>query len=218
MPEGFLTSDGAGAGVYDNKDSAPEPTSDAPRGWTWNRKAGRWQPKVRGPVIWAGPQLALAGSAGDADPDPVQDNGGFSGGTPDRDPDPGWADAPAPARFEISAEDRKDIKALVALLYTVPAETLPLVDPYCFGPLGERETANGVIDAVADIVAGSPRVARWAVSAAGLMPVVKLCLALKPIAVNFLHHHITHSVEVELDRETRTMTVAKADWSQYPAA
>jgi hypothetical protein len=215
MPEGFTTSDGhAGAAVHDNRKVQPEPDATAPRGWTWNRTAGSWQPKVRGPVIWQG--------HADQPPEAVQDTGPSAGSTYDRDPEPGWMSDPGPpaddGKFVPTSSDRADIKALIALLYTVPAETLPLIDPYCFGPLGEKKTATGIIDAVTDIVSASPRVAQWAVSTAGLMPWVKLAIALKPLAVNVLHHHITHSVEVEVDRAKREMTVTERDFSMYTAA
>jgi hypothetical protein len=218
MAEGFTSATGAtGSGVHDNREVEPEPTADAPRGWTWNRQTRNWKPKVRGKILFEGhedaaPDAVYEGVAGD--PGDYADDGY------EPDPEPSWTQDPAPAaeQFRPSASDRKDIKALIALIYTVPAETLPLADPYCFGPLAERETATGVIDAVADIVSASPKVAKWAVSASGLMPWVKLAIALKPIAVNVLHHHITHSVEVEVDRENRTMDITQRDFSIYSAA
>lgn len=212
-----MSADGetTGTAVHDNREHEPAPSAEAPRGWTWNRAARRWQPKVRGRVVWeahadAPPEQLHEGG--------VQDNEGYAGST--ADPEPGWISEPAPPaeQYRPSAADRADIKALVALLYTVPAETLPLVDPYCFGPLSQKQTTNGVVDAVTDIVSGSPRIAKWAVSASGLMPWVKLAIALKPIGVNVLHHHITHKVDVEVDRENHEMIVTERDWSQYSAA
>jgi hypothetical protein len=217
MAEGFVSADGtAGIAVHDNREIEPAPSAEAPRGWTWNRQARSWKPKVRGRILWF---EGNTGSPPDAVRDDMQDTDGFTGSTPD--PGPSWMDEPAPPavdKFQPDPRQRADIKALIALLYTVPAETLPLADPYCFAPLQERDTATGVIDAVADIVSASPTVAKWAVSASGLMPWVKLAIALKPIAVNVLHHHITHSVEVEVDREKREMTVTENNWSQYSAA
>ncbi len=209
-------SDGTpGAAVHDNREHEPAPSAEAPRGWTWNRTARSWKPKVRGPVLWEGHT--------DSPPEGLhlmQDTEGFGGSAPEPDPEPSWASEPGKPdeKFTVTAEVRADVKALVALCYTVPAETLPLVDPYCFGPLGERKTATGIIDAVSDIVCASPRVAHWAQSANGLMPWIKLAFALKPVAVNVLHHHITHSVEVEIDREKREMTVTERDYSQFTAA
>lgn len=209
--EGMLTADGTAApGVHDDPGRAPEPDGDAPRGWTWNRRNRKWQPKVRGPVLWH--QDAPAGDEpGGRIEQQHQDYG--------PDPAPSWQADPAPPaeQWEPDPEDRKDIRALVALCYTVPAETLPLIDPFCFGPLTERDTANGVIDAVSDIVCQSPKVARWAASKSGLMPWLKLGMALKPVAVNGLHHHITKSITVEIDRENRTMEITETDWTQYPA-
>jgi hypothetical protein len=216
MAEGFVSADGtAGTAVHDNREIEPAANAEAPRGWTWNRQARSWKPKVRGKILWF---EGNTDSPPDAVRDDVQDTGGFNGSTPD--PEPSWmAEPSSPAEdFKVTADARRDIKALVALCYTVPAETLPLVDPYCFGPLAERDTAVGVIDAVSDIVCASPKVAKWAVSASGLMPWIKLSFALKPVAVNVLHHHITKSVEVEIDREAREMTVTENNWSQYSAA
>jgi hypothetical protein len=217
MAEGFVSADGtAGTAVHDNREIEPAPSAEAPRGWTWNRQARSWKPKVRGRILWF---EGNTDSPPDAVRDDVQDTDGFAGGTPD--PEPSWMaepDPPRPPDFQPSREQRADIKALVALCYTIPAETLPLVDPYCFGPLAERDTAVGVIDAVSDIVCASPKVAKWAASASGLMPWIKLSFALKPVGLNMLHHHLTKSVEVEIDRKAREMTVTERDWSQFSAA
>lgn len=215
-----------GDGVHDDPDHppAPDPVA-APRGWTWDRPGKHWRPRQRGPVIaqqqeptWDDHRRALAEQIGQRPGDEDQ------GAAPAADPEPGWqqqggGQVVEPVRvFQLDAEARKDIKALVALCYTVPGEALPLLDPYCFGPLAEPGTANDVITAVSDIVCGSPRVARWAASASGLMPWLKLALALKPVAIAALHHHVLRDVDVEFDRDSRTMTVSKADWQQYPAA
>ena len=141
-----------------------------------------------------------------------------------RDPDPGWMDdrdrkiVPIRTWQGVDKETRADIRALIALGYTIPGETLPLLDPYCFGPLADDQTAVGVIDAVTDIVCGSPRIAAWAASAAGLMPWIQLGKALQPVAVAAFRHHIVKTVEVEIDREAREMVVTKRDYSQYTAA
>jgi len=219
-------------GVHDDPDVAPPPSAEAPKGWTWARGSKAWVPKVRGPVVWQ-PDAPAAPARGllergpwakkpqepPADPEPPADDD-------TRDPDPAWMGDDGGSRsetrpietFKLDPESKADIKALIALAYTVPGETLPLVDPYCFGPLAQPETATGIIDAISDIVYGSPRVAAWAASAAGLMPWIKLGIALKPVFINVLHHHITRSVEVEVDRDAREMTVTRRDYSMYAAA
>lgn len=219
MAEGVASAGGAvvAEGVYDNRDSPPPPDPvRAPKGWTWDRGEQHWKPRLRGPVLPQQGQQQDQPPAADA-----EDTGGGAG-RQQQDPDPGWmrpgADQqPDGDQWSLTDTDRKDIKALIALAYTLPSEALPLLDPYCFEPLQEKDTAEGVISAVSDIVCGSPRVARWAASAAGLMPWIKLGIALKPIAIASLHHHVLRDVEVELDRENKTMLVTKRDWSMFKA-
>lgn len=221
MGEGFTAGDGTtGAAVHDNPDHQPEASADAPRGWTWNRRMRRWQPRVRGKVIFqeSGTTVVLRSPEAAGDPGPGSTAGPEAVST--QDPPPSWASDPAPPaeQWEPDDETRTDIKSLIALCYTVPAEALPMVDPFCFGPLTEKKTANGVIDAVSDIVCASPRVAKWAASKTGLMPWIKLGIALKPVGLNVLHHHVTKTVTVEVDRENRTMEITEKDWAEYPAA
>lgn len=229
MAEGIAAASGQriDSGVHDDPDHAPAPDPvKAPKGWTWDRSGRHWKPRVRGPVIAAlrgHDRQAPAGrpDTAAAEPDP-REQPGEPGDHDFRDPDPAWAAGDSETRpietFSLTAADRADVKALIALAYTIPGETLPLLDPYCFGPLGEEETGTAIIGAVSDIVCGSPRVARWAVGAAGLMPWIKLGMALKPVAVAAFHHHVLRDIEVQVDREAREMTVTKHDWTMYTAA
>lgn len=213
--------------VMDDPDVEPAPHPvKAPKGWTWDRKTRNWRPKVRGPVL-----ARLYGGHDDGRADGGPDPGGAAsdgagpeaeGGETDHDqgdPAPGWQSDTNPiVTFELDEEAKAEIHALIALAYLPFGQTLPLVDPYCFGPLGEDETSSDIIGAVSDIVCGSPRVAKWVASAAGLRPWIKLGYALKPVAVNAWRHHVTKSIDVDVDRDAKTFTVTKRDWSQYPAA
>lgn len=140
------------------------------------------------------------------------------------DPPPAWQEEPGETPAAAAAGPgpgdtmRADIKALIALTFTIPTEPLALLDPYCFGALTEDDTAAGVVDALTDIVCASPKVAAWAASAVGLRPWIKLGIALKPVAVSAVKHHFTRSVEVAVDREAMTYTVKKRDYSEYTAA
>lgn len=198
----------------------PEPAPDpvlAPKGWAWDRKAKDWVPRKRAApgTTGEGDEPAGAPSQQQYEPGEFVNAPGAEG-----DPAPGWQQPGAeyePEPVVITADDRKEIHALVALLYAVPAELLAVADPYCFEPLGERKTAGDITAAVTDIVCQSPKVARWAASAAGLRPWIKLAVALKPIGLGVLHHHILRDVVVELDRENRTMDVQQQQWSEmYP--
>lgn len=231
MAEGVADSSGIvrGGGVGDSR--PPEPAPDpvlAPKGWAWDRKAHDWVPRKRAAPVPGGgggePGAAPNHAHRDAEDErrlqQLADD--FNAQVDAGDPDPGWLrdDSPAPPDepFVVDAGARSDVHALVALLYTVPAEGLSLVDPYCFDVLNDEGTTRGITKAVTDIVCGSPKVARWAVSASGLYPWVKLAIAFKPVAVAVLHHHILRDVEVEVDRENKELLVAHRDWSQFPAA
>lgn len=224
MPEGVAASSGqvVSDGVHDDPERAPAPDPvKAPKGWTWNRSARRWAPKVRGPVL-APPEPQYGPEEGQQEY--VQDC--LDGEEPGeweqrRDPDPAWGQPEGAEtrkvaeKIVLSEEDKKNAKAFIALLYGPLAETLYQLDPYCFEPLDKN--ASGVIDAINDCVLASPKVAKM-VSNGFLVPYIKLANALFPIAKNVAHHHVLKTVKVDLDRENRTMTVAKADWSQYKAA
>jgi hypothetical protein len=214
MPEGVAAADGTviGQAVYDDQDQAPPPGPGAEKGWTWSRTSRRWQPRQRGPVLWdEGPR------ADDGGPDDTE--AAATGELQQRDPAPGWQSETRPIEtFQVTTEVRADVKALIALAYTVPGETLPLLDPYCFGPLADKQTGTGIIDAVTDIVCGSPRVAKWAASASGLMPWIKLGMALKPVMVAAFHHHVLKDVKTKVDRKAKTVEITQQDWSQYSAA
>lgn len=143
---------------------------------------------------------------------------------PDWDPAPAWQteanDAPvSPSSSEKAALALKtEVSSWIALAYSIPVDTLATIDPFCFGALQEPETAHNVVDALSDIVMGSPRVAEWIGSHMGLAPYIKLGVALKPVIINGWRHHVTHSVQVEVDRENMTYAVQQRDYSQYPAA
>lgn len=235
------------AGIFarTRKTRPPEPAADArvaPFGWLWDSKESNWRPKkTRGRVpdsqargrsprkkksAKAAPRKVVRQPLAEV-PDPVdvavlddvlaEDAEGW-------DPAPAWQEEPGEAPAATAegpgpgSTMRADIKALIALTYTIPTEPLALLDPYCFGALTEDQTAAGVVDALTDIVCASPKVAAWAASAVGLRPWIKLGIALKPVAVHAVKHHFTRSVEVEVDREAMTYLVKKRDYSEYTAA
>lgn len=145
---------------------------------------------------------------------------------PEHDPAAAWQEQPGEAPVEqrddlgaaAATAMRNDVRALIALVYSLPADSLATIDPYCFGPLQDEPTAVGVVDSLTEIVMGSPKIATWVTSATGLMPWIKLGAALKPVAVNAWRHHVTHSVEVTVDRDAMTYSVERRDYSAYPAA
>lgn len=136
------------------------------------------------------------------------------------DPAPSWHLDPEPAPPEPSGEVdmRTEVESWIALGWSLPADALATMDPYCFGPLVDEQTGPLIVSCFTDIAMQSPKVAAFIASKSGLMPYIKLGFAFKPVLQNAWQHHISKKVEVDIDRETMTYTVNKRDYSQYPAA
>ncbi len=225
----------------------PEPKPDAkkaPYGWMFDKGIGKWRPKKRAgrtkgspnrPAGYRRPTTRSGRKAAATPREPVWTH--LPEPTPeltadeevpeeedlrDLDPAPAWQEQPGEPAAQppeaVPTDMKAEIRALVALLYSIPAEPLAMVDPYCFGPLDEAETAIPIVNALTDIVCASPTVAAWAASASGLRPWIRLGIAFKPVARNVVAHHIRKTVEVEVDREKREIHVTKRDFSQYTAA
>lgn len=231
MAEGVADSSGNIRDTGVSESRPPEPPADpvmAPKGWTWDRKTRDWVPRKRaaptssgGAEPGAAPNPAYRDAEDERHLQQLADE--FNAQVEAGDPDPGWfRDEQQPGDdeplFEVDAAGRRDIHALIALFYTVPAELLVVADPYCFEPLGTKKTTDDITAAVTDIVCASPRIAAWAASASGLMPWLKLAVALKPVGLAALHHHILRDVEVKVDREKKEMEITERDWSKFPAA
>lgn len=223
--------------VYD--DPAAEPAPDpqrAPKGWAWDRGTKRWKPRARAAAGAAQQQAAPPA------PEPEQrgivaritgrqrDQQQPPAGT-GRDPDPAWMrtgdDAPPPPRpawdpSEVSGEVKDDIAGMLALFYSIPADFMITVDPYCFGALNENLSAT--IDATVPIICRSKTAVEFVTGASGLILWVKLLSTLKPFAVAVWQHHIIHAVELVAEQDEETgettgrVTVHRQDFSAYPAA
>jgi len=164
-----------------------------------------------------------------ADPDPQDDEGSGGSTWDDPDPDPAWQQPGGgdPARppwdpESVGQDVKDDIAGMLALFYSVPADFLITVDPFCFGQLSENLDAT--IDATVPIICRSKRAVEFVTSASGLILWIKLLATLKPFFVAVWQHHVIHSVEItkETDADTGKKTgrfaVMQQDFSQYTAA
>src|ERR1700733_3159761 len=226
--------------VYD--DPAAEPAADpqqAPKGWTWTRASKRWVPRSRAP---SGQQQVPPAAPPPEQPEQKtgfpwmrkrdtpagaeqQDNGPDGGSTRDRDPDPSWAgdDRPPPSGLwdpsKVSGEVQDDIAGLLALFYSIPADFLITIDPYCFGALNENLEAT--IDATVPIICRSRTAVEFVTGAGGLMLWIKLLATLKPFFVAVWQHHVIHAVALEREtdpdtgQETGQLVAVKQDFSAY---
>jgi len=166
---------------------------------------------------------------GDTPPGPgPQDDDGFDGSS-GRDPDPGWqrpgGGSPAAPPWDpesVGQDTKDDIAGMLALFYSIPADFLITVDPFCFGKLSDNLDAT--IDATVPIICRSKMAVEFVTSASGLILWIKLLATLKPFFVAVWQHHVIHTVEItkETDTETGKQTgrfaVMQQDFSQYTAA
>jgi hypothetical protein len=187
------------------EDAEPGPDPErAPYGWTRDRKApGGWRAKKR--PGRGGRRGGDVDQAAEAEVDP------------DRDPEPAWRSGSLPTGvYEASDSERAEVSSLLALVYSIPADFLITVDPYCFGALNAN--LQQVIDATVPILCRSQSVVRWITGSSGLMMYAQLAIAMKPVAVAIWQHHVTHSVALHRDEETGQVFAAHRDFSAYTAA
>lgn len=206
MPEG--TAAGGivtGGAVHDDPDRPPEPSAEAPRGWTWNRADRAWKPKVRGQVLWSadGPGGAGGTDAGSeaGDSGPVTPPGG-------RDPAPAWhredrALAPAEAGkipFEkVPQQVKDDIAGLMGLVGTPILGILQHADPYCGGALAE--CFEPAVDATLPLICRSSKIVRYfAEDKSDWLTWGKVALAFSPLLRAVAEHHVFRSVEIVRDK------------------
>jgi hypothetical protein len=188
----------------------PDPVN-APYGYTRDKKTpGGWRPKKR------------PGRGGR--PKPASDSYEHAGSDDERDhpfadgpdPDPGWAAGSARKEpYKATADERNDVAALLALAYSVPADFLLQVDPYCFGELNAN--LEGIIDATVPIICRSERVVKYVTGSSGLILYIKLAAAFRPFLVAAWKHHVLHSVVLERGEDGETYAVPN-DYSAYSAA
>lgn len=186
----------------------PEPGPDdqaAPHGWMWDSGQQKWRARRR-------PGRAGRRRAAEDEQAPRAEDRAA-----DRDPDPGWAGGQAPpGPPPVGKETIDDIASMLALLYSIPADFLIEMDPYCFGELNAN--LDRVINATVPIICRSPRVVQFVVSNAGMILWVKLAAELRPFLVAVFQHHIMKTVTTEKDEKTGKTTATKADFSVYKAA
>jgi hypothetical protein len=203
MPEGLLTDGGTVTGtVRDNQDRQPDPTPDAPRGWTWDRRGKHWIPRQRGPVLWnEGTDARQApGNLRVDDPDPAVRAGAGDG----RDPAPGWfrpgagPDSGEGGKLRIEdvpAQVRDDMAGMAGLVGAPVLAMLQQADPYCGTILAQ--SYENVIDAVLPLLCRSPKVvAYFTGDKSDWLLWGKLAMALAPFARAVMEHHVVRSVRV----------------------
>lgn len=211
MPEGLLTDAGVTGAVHDDPDHAPEPSADAPRGWTWQRKDRKWQPRQRGPILWKGD----ADGQRDSGPDQGRAGGDGTGpGTAEgqagsvRDPDPSWLrdnkqqdDEPGKKRQTIDDVPREVVNDIAGFAGLVGAPLLAMLqqaDPYCGTALAQ--SFEGVVNACLPLICRSKKITDYFTGdKSDWMLWGKLALALRPFAQAVLQHHVLRTVEVVRD-------------------
>jgi hypothetical protein len=137
-------------------------------------------------------------------------------GVPD-DPDPARlpTSAAVVTEMRVSRAVQRDIAGKTAFWLLILADTWAIADPYCARALGEA--VPGIARKAAPVMCHSPQLVEWFGRASGFMEVTELLMALKPVAVAVVAHHVTKSVQTTRDADGKT-TEQEADWSAYTAA
>ncbi|MDA8316531.1 MAG: hypothetical protein M0010_15380 [Actinomycetota bacterium] len=192
MTEGVseLAGDVVDVGEAD-KGRPPRPPDDpvvAPKGWTYDSKSKTWRPALR----------AVRRSEEEGEGAAVGTEPGRS--TVERpDPDParfaGRDGSGAGGARELSAEDKEEIKSLLGLAGLVVFTPIARADPHCGGALVEASTE--IFEKLVPIIAKSDRVSRWMTVAGGFGDWIGLAVALKPVAMAVVEHHIFKTVGAE---------------------
>jgi hypothetical protein len=142
--------------------------------------------------------------------------GQVADGIPD-DPDPARlppsGGAPASGVLVTRAVQR-DIAGKTAFWLLILSDTWAIADPYCAKALGEA--VPGIARKAAPLLCQSPQLVAWFSRASGFMQATELLMALKPVAVAVVAHHVTKSVVTP--KRGAADAEEKADWSAYTAA
>ena len=184
-----------------DKGRPPRPPEDpvvAPKGWTYDAKGRTWRPAKRATRRSDEDPAAVAAgtdpphSAADLDPEPARFTPGRSGS---------GADGPR----ELSAADKDEIKALLGLAGLVVFTPIARADPHCGGALVDASTE--IFERLVPLIARSERVTRWMTAAGGFGDWIGLAVALKPVAMAVVEHHVFKTVGNE--------EVAEEDFARY---
>lgn len=220
MAEGVAVADRVTAGgVHDNADAPPPPGPDAPKGWTWNRKGGHWQPKERGKILWhASGADAAAGDGAQADdtsPAQPRDPAPAWMGDPEQDSSSGGG-KPKPAKVEVTQKVRDDVGGILGFAGALLLPPMVRADPHCGGALAQNW--GQIADACIPLISRSQTVVRWLTTdSGGLMDWLGLAVALAPVGRAVLEHHVVKTVQV-VENEDGERVAQPADYSQFTAA
>lgn len=134
---------------------------------------------------------------------------------PDPEPKRGEKTAgfkPPKKTIKVAPATRKDIKAKVALMLTLPAGVFARRDPICGSVLLQQ--VPDISDALTDIVVDSPDLVQFFTSGGGsYMKWLTLAMAVQPVAEMAFKHHVAHSIEIPAGGGPPT----EPDWSMYAA-
>lgn len=228
MPEGVIEAGRVvDEGVPRRGQRPPEPPPDptrAPLGWTYDRGEKSWRPARRrgrrpGGTRDDGRPVDAAEPPPERDPEPVAEQPWRGGGwQAERDPEPahllseGDVDVAVPMP-EITADVKQDLLAMMGLLGTVVLPIAVKADPYCGTALANEW--EPISRACLPLLCQSPRVVSWMTSASGMRNWIGLAIALRPVGVAVVQHHITRSVRVE--QTEQGPRAVQEDWSAYAA-
>jgi hypothetical protein len=116
------------------------------------------------------------------------------------------------ARGRVTASDKRDIKAKIAMMLLPGASLWGSVDPFCGTAFAK--VVPDLSEDLADILADNAEIVAWFASGAGWLKYLKLLSTLQPVAVMVYQHHIAHTVGEVKDDATSEPNHAR-QWESY---
>jgi hypothetical protein len=118
---------------------------------------------------------------------------------PTRGKRPGWAGSSrkprtAKAAPAVTRAERADMEGKLALLLSVPATAVSMVDPAC--GQAAADALDNIVRKAMPLIVQSPSAVRWLASNTTVVLWLDLLLALQPVAVMFWAHHVAGTVTV----------------------
>lgn len=114
----------------------------------------------------------------------------------------------------VAQATKRDIQAKVSMILLPAGAVWQTRDAEC-GSAFVNNTPD-IAEALTDIIVDSPDLVKWFTGTGGsFMKYFKLLMALQPVAMTVVQHHVMHNTKPNGDVSNATVENANADWTGY---